>query len=241
MLDMFMGHFPISITGSTWTSAAGMPQLNGSCCDGDRVDYPRSDVWALNSSGWKVPTATGEAASMSNYVKLPHETWFRQKVQVFQCSKFTLVFLVPNRKFFMQLHASSPVFVHHLLLINPTNPAVSIYCSSFLALREFVGQLVTVSRAHYKTCLFLNQWVKTKTTTNDWHSIFLQAISLTFIIKKYGYTVQSCETLVWCRGKLYTASCTTVQGIPASPWGQGLQAWEWFRHVLSTVNTCKIM
>jgi hypothetical protein len=62
----------------------------------------------------------------------------------------------------MQLHASSPVFVHHLLLIKPTNPAVSIYCSSFLALREFVGQLVTVSRTHYKTCLFFEPMGKDK-------------------------------------------------------------------------------
>jgi hypothetical protein len=224
MLDMFMGHFPISITGSTWTSAAGMPQLNGSCCDGDRVDYPRSDVWALNSSGWKVPTATGEAASMSNYVKLPHETWFRQKVQVFQCSKFTLVFLVPNRKFFMQLHASSPVFVHHLLLINPTNPAVSIYCSSFLALREFVGQLVTVSRAHYKTCLFFEPMGKDK-DHNKWLAQYFSPSNFPHI---YHQKVWIHCTKLWDVGvmprqavhsKLYHSagySCITMGPRPAS-------------------------
>ena len=104
------------------------------------------------------------------------------------------------------------------------DPAVYIYCSSFLALREFVGQLVIVSRAHYKTCLFFEPMGKDK-DHNKWLAQYFSPSNFPHI---YHQKVWIRCTKLWDVGvmprqavhsKLYHSagfSCITMGPRPAS-------------------------
>ena len=85
----------------TWTSWAGMRSSI------DHVARMQRDK-RVNFPGALLGVWTAVGKCRQQFMKPAFE------VQVCQGSKFTLVFLLPNCKFFMQLHGSSPVFMHHL-------------------------------------------------------------------------------------------------------------------------------